>query len=81
MSNQTSNIISLAAKKAERQKRAHPTRPHDVYSQSLEERLSRLEADLDRLIDATIDVTKLAEDNRDYLMRLLRLLKEKDSPK
>lgn len=81
MSNQTSNIISLAAKKAERQKRAHPTRPHDVYSQSLEERLSRLEADFERLLDIVGDTTQLAEDNRDYLMRLLRLLKEKDLPK
>lgn len=56
---------------------AHPTRPHDAYSQSLEERLARLEADFDHLLSATHDAMKLAEDNRDYLMRLLRLLKDR----
>jgi len=73
-----SNIVSLAHRRAERSRRLHPTRPHDAYSQSLEERLARLEADFDRLLEAVVDTTKLAEDNRDYMMRLLRLLKDKE---
>lgn len=73
-----SNIVSLAHRRAERSRRLHPTRPHDAYSQSLEERLSRLEADFERLLEIVGDTTQLAEDNRDYLMRLLQLLKEKN---
>ena len=72
-----SNIVSLSAKRAERNRQLRPTRAHDAYSQSLEERLARLEADFDRLLSATHDAMKLAEDNRDYLMRLLRLLKDR----
>ena len=43
---------------------------------SLEGRIASLEEELDRVLAVLIDTTDLAEKNRDYMMTLLKKLKE-----
>jgi hypothetical protein len=72
--NKTSNIVSLDWKR--RQARDKETRYSKYRSGSLEERMSALEDELDRVIGVVVDVADLAESNRDYLLALLKNLKE-----
>ena len=69
-----SNIVSLAYhRKIVDQKE---TRYSRYRSGSLEERMSALEDELDRVIGVLVDTADLAERNRDHLLTLLKKLKE-----
>ncbi len=69
-----SNIVSLDWKR--RQVQDKETRYSQHRDGSLEGRIAALEEELDRVIGVLIDTTDLAEKNRDYMMTLLKKLKE-----
>lgn len=59
-----------------RQVQERDTRYSKYRSGSLEERMSALEDELDRVIGVLVDTADLAERNRDHLLTLLKKLKE-----
>lgn len=59
-----------------RQAQDKETRYSKYRDGSLEGRIAALEEELDRVIGVLIDTTDLAEKNRDYMMTLLKKLKD-----
>jgi hypothetical protein len=76
MSNEKqSNIVSLAYKRdeaASEQRKADKYKNHSEF----EIRVAELERKLDRITNVLMDTVDLAEDNRDYLMKLLHKLRD-----
>ena len=69
-----SNIVSLDWKRRQVQERSNRERYY--RNVPLEQRVAELENEMDRVIGILLDTTDLAEKNRDYLMTLLKRLKE-----
>jgi uncharacterized small protein (DUF1192 family) len=72
-----SNVVSLAWKREERQREQIKKQIRDGRNSSLEQRIALLENELDRVIAILLDTNKLAEENRDYLIKMARLLQNK----
>jgi uncharacterized membrane protein len=70
-----SNIVSLAYKREEassEQRKADKYKNHSEF----EIRVAELERKLDLITNVLMDTVDLAEDNREYLLRLLRQLQD-----
>jgi hypothetical protein len=70
-----SNIVSLAYKREEaasEQRKADKYKNHSEF----EMRVAELERKLDLITNVLMDTVDLAENNRDYLMKLLRKLQD-----
>lgn len=77
-----SNIVSMSYWRKDKAKRKSPlpittSSSAPSYQASLEKRIAELEAEVDRLVTAVVDATNLAEANREHLLKLMKLLKEK----
>lgn len=77
-----SNIVSFdywrkeKTRQKERQMSFVSSAQAPSYYTATEKRIAELEAEVERLTVLVVDAVNLAESNREYLMKLLRLLKD-----